>query len=120
LYLAHGAYKSWKNFDTNIPSTETETQQSLLKAALINPNPYIYWTLVIGPILLAGWREIPVYGLGFIAGFYATMIFSLITMILVFGTARQLEPKVNRTLLGFSALALLCFGLFQLWKGMIS
>ena len=123
LYLAHGAYKSWKNFDTNIPSTETGTQRSVFKAALINllnPNPYLYWTLVTGPVLLAGWRESPVLGLGLIAGFYATMILSLITMILVFGTARQLEPKVNRTLLGFSALALLCFGLFQLWKGMIS
>src|SRR6266498_1014647 len=80
LYLAYGAYKSWRNFDTNIPSTETGTQRSVFKAALINllnPNPYLYWTLVTGPVLLAGWRESPVLGLGFIAGFYATMILSL-------------------------------------------
>ena len=59
LYLAHSAYKSWKNFDPNLASAETGTQQSVLKAALINmlnPNPYIFWSLVTGPILLAGWR----------------------------------------------------------------
>ena len=122
LYLAYGAYKSWKNFDPDIPYVETEKQQSVLKAALINtlnPGPYIFWSLVTGPILLAGWRETPLYGVGFIGGFYVTMILGLAAIILVFGTARQLGPKVNRALLGFSAVALFCFGLYQLWLGIM-
>ena len=104
------------------PLPETGTQQSVLKAALINmlnPNPYIFWSLVTGPILLAGWRETPVHGLGFLLGFYLTMILGFCVIIIVFGSARQLGPKVNRALLGVSAIALVCFGLFQLWKGMI-
>ncbi len=120
LYLAYSAYRSWKAFDPNSVSAETGTQQSVLKAALINmlnPNPYIFWSLVTGPILLAGWRETPVHGLGFIAGFYGTMILSLCTIILIFGSARQLGPKVNRVLLGASAVALFGFGLYQLWLG---
>ena len=120
LYLAYGAYKSWKNFIPNIPSIETGIQQSVIKAALINvlnPNPYIYWTLVTGPILLTGWRETPVNGVGFLVGFYLSIIFSLSTIILVFGTARQFGPKVNRALLGVSAIALFGFGLIQLWLG---
>ena len=123
LYLAYGAYKSWQNFDLTIPSKETGTQQNVLKAALINtlnPNPYIFWSLVTGPILLAGWHKTPVYGLAFVAGFYITMILSLMVIVLVFGTARQLGPKVNRALLGISAIALFCFGLYQLWLGIIS
>src|SRR6185436_7128636 len=36
LYLAYGAYRSWKNFDLNISSSQAEAQQSLLKAALVN------------------------------------------------------------------------------------
>jgi threonine/homoserine/homoserine lactone efflux protein len=122
LYLAYGAYESWKHFDPDIPSTETGIQQSVFKAALINmlnPNPYFYWTLVTGPILLAGWRETPINGLGFLAGFYVTMILSLGTTIIVFGSARQLGPGVNRALLGISAFALFCSGLIQLWKGMM-
>ena len=120
LYLAYGAYQTWKNFDSGIPTLESGTQKSILKAALVNilnPSPYIFWTLVTGPILLAGWRETPSHGLGFIAGFYLTMILSLVTIILLFGTARQLGPKINRALLGISAIALLCFGFYQLWLG---
>jgi threonine/homoserine/homoserine lactone efflux protein len=122
LYLAYGAYQSWKNFDPNISSIESGTQRGILKAAfvnILNPNPYIFWTLVTGPILLAGWRETPIHGVGFIAGFYLTMILSLVTIILLFGTARQLGPRVNRVLLGISAIALFCFGLYQLWLGTI-
>src|SRR5215207_7362837 len=120
LYLAYGAYRSWKTFDPTIPQTETATQQSVLRAALINmlsPGPYIFWTLVTGRILLAGWRESPLYGIGFISGFYLAMILSLAVIIFIFGTARQLGPKVNRALLGVSAVALFCFGLVQLWLG---
>ena len=120
LYLAHGAYRTWRNFDSAIPDIERESQQSILKAALINtlnPNPYIFWSLVTGPILVTGWRETPVYGVGFIAGFYITMIIGFSAIIIVFGSARQLGPKINRALLGISAIALFCFGLIQLWLG---
>ena len=120
LYLAYGAYQTWKNFDLNIPSVESGTQQNILKAALVNilnPSPYIFWTLVTGPILLAGWRKTPAYGLGFMVGFYVTFILSLIAIILLFSTARQLGPKTNRILLGISAIALLFFGIYQLWLG---
>ena len=120
LYLAYGTYNSWKNFDSRLPSLETGTQQSILKAALMNalsPGPYIFWTLVTGPILLKGWRETPVNGIGFLMGFYVTLVSSLAAIILIFGTAAKLGPKFNRMLLGISAIALTCFGLYQLWLG---
>ena len=120
LYLAYGAYKSWRNFDSQTQQVESGTRQSVLKAALmntLNPNPYIFWTLVTGPILLAGLRERPVNGMGFLAGFYATMISCLAVIIFAFGTAARLGPKVNRMLLGISAIALFGFGMYQLWLG---
>jgi len=120
IYLAYGTYNSWKNFDSRLPSLEIGTQQSILKAALMNalsPGPYIFWTLVTGPILLKGWRETPVNGIGFLIGFYVTLISSLAALILIFGTAAKLGPKFNRMLLGISAIALTCFGLYQLWLG---
>ena len=73
--------------------------------------------LVTGPILLKGWRETPVNGIGFLIGFYVTLISSLAALILIFGTAAKLGPKFNRMLLGISAIALTCFGLYQLWLG---
>ena len=122
LYLAFGAFKSWRDFDPSLPAPGAGTQQSVFKAALmnaLNPNPYIYWTLVTGPILLRGWRETPLHGVGFLAGFYVTIVLSLMGIILVFGTAQRFGPKVNRALLGVSAAALLCFGAYQLWLGAV-
>ncbi|MBI3162794.1 MAG: LysE family transporter [Chloroflexi bacterium] len=120
LYLSYGACKSWVNFDPLLSAPESGTQQSVLKAALMNalsPGPYIFWTLVTGPILLRGWRETPIYGIGFLAGFYVTIVGSLAAIILVFGTAARMGPKFNRALLGISAVALFVFGLYQLWLG---
>lgn len=122
LYLAYGTYKSWRTFDSQTPQIESTEQQSVLKAALMNalsPGPYIFWTLVTGPILLKGWGETPFNGIGFLIGFYVTLISSLAAIILVFGTAAKLGPKFNRILLGISAIALFCFGLYQLWLGII-
>lgn len=123
LYLAYGVYKSWKNFDPDLPDIETKTQQGIFKAAMINtlnPNPYIFWSLVTGPILVNGWRETPLYGVVFITGFYVTMILGFSALILVFGSARKLGARVNHALLGISAVALFCFGLYQVWMGIIN
>jgi hypothetical protein len=46
------------------------------------------------------------------------MIGALILLIVLFGAARQLGPRVNRALIGLSALALLGFGVYQLWQGL--
>lgn len=122
LYLAYGTFNSWKKFDAQASQLESTGGQSVLKAALMNalsPNPYIFWTLVTGPVLLKGWRETPVNGIGFLAGFYTTMVGSLAGIILVFGIASRLGPKVNKILLAVSALALFCFGLYQLWLGIM-
>jgi len=122
LYLAWGAFKAWRAFDADAPLEANPSQQGLFKATLMNmvsPGPYIFWSLVTGPILLEGWRETPALGIGFLTGFYTAMIASLATLILLFGLAKHLGPKVNRILLGLSAIALIGFGLYQLWRGIL-
>jgi len=120
LYLAYGAYKSWKNFTSRTQNAEAGIQQSVLKTALVNvlsPGPYIFWSLITGPILIAGWRETPIFGITFLLGFYSTFILLLMLIIVVFGAMHNLGEKVQRALLGISALALFCFGLYQIWLG---
>jgi threonine/homoserine/homoserine lactone efflux protein len=122
LYLAANAFTGWRNFDATRVMSAQPDQQSLFKAAMMNvlsPGPYIYWSLVTGPILLKGWREAPANGVGFLAGFYVAMVTSLGGIILLFAAARRLGPRVNRALLGISAMALACFGLYQLWLGIL-
>jgi threonine/homoserine/homoserine lactone efflux protein len=121
LYLAYGAFVAWRNFDEMGVATHSPSRQSAIRAAMMNalsPGPYLYWSLVTGPILLAGWRQAPVNGVGFLISFYATIVLSLIAIIVVFGTARRLGPKFNRVLVGVSAIALAGFGLYQLWLGL--
>ena len=120
LYLSYGAYKLWGNFEAQLSIPESGAQQSLLKAALVNmlaPGAYIFWSLVTGPILVAGWRETPVFGITFILGFYITFVLCLMLIIFIFGTMQNLGQKVRRALIGVSAMALLGFGLYQVWLG---
>jgi hypothetical protein len=72
----------------------------------------------MGPLLLKGWRETPAHGIILLAGFYGVMVLSLICIIILFATARRLGPRVNRVLVGLSALALAAFGCYQLWAGL--
>ena len=121
LYLAYGSYKSWRNFDETLAHPELSGQQTIFKAAMTNalsPGAYLFWMFVTGPILVQGWRETPVNGLGLLIGFYATFILSLIVMIVVFGAASKLGPKLNHTLLGISCIVLFGFGFYQLWLGL--
>lgn len=121
LYLAVNAFIGWRNFGiADVVAAIPSKQRSLFRAAIMNvlsPGPYIYWSLVTGPILLAGWREAPANGISFLVGFYVAMILSLAGIIILFGTARHLGPKVNRAMLGMSVIALACFGFYQLWLG---
>jgi threonine/homoserine/homoserine lactone efflux protein len=120
LYLAINAFIGWRNLETARVVAPPSSQQSLVRAAVMNvlsPGPYIYWSLVTGPILLAGWRQAPANGIGFLAGFYLAMILTSAGIIVLFGAARHLGPKVNRAMLGMSVVALACFGFYQLWRG---
>jgi threonine/homoserine/homoserine lactone efflux protein len=122
LYLAYNAFVAWRGFHSAALHTAQPSRYSLLRAATMNavsPGPYLFWGLVTGPILLAGWREAPAAGIGFLLGFYVTMVTTIAAIVLVFGTARQLGPKITRIMLGVSTLALLGFGVYQLWQGIL-
>jgi threonine/homoserine/homoserine lactone efflux protein len=119
LYLAYGTYKTWKNFDENKPPAESKID-GLPKAVVMNflsPGPYIFWSLITGPILVQAWRETPTYAISFLAGFYLCFTLSSMGIIIIFSTAAKIGPKVNRAMLGISAIALFFFGLYQLWQG---
>ncbi len=121
LYLAYGAFQSWRRGSDAI-QTGSDARQSVWKAAFMNalsPGPYIFWTLVIGPILVAGWRESPLYGAGFLAGFYLTLVLTLVGIIVVFGLAARCGPRVNHAMLGISSLVLFLFGLFPIFKAIL-
>lgn len=119
LYLAYNAFCAFRKVALPEPVSMVR-RQNIFEAALMNalsPGPYIFWATITGPILLAGWRESAGYGLSFLLGFYGMLVGGLVAFIVLFALAKGLDPRISRLLSGFSAVALLGFGLFQLWQG---
>jgi threonine/homoserine/homoserine lactone efflux protein len=120
LYLSYGTFKAWRNFRATLTVPAESPGMNLLRAALVNvlnPNPYLSWMLVMGPLLMKGWRESPGHGIALVVGFYGTIVLGGAAIVVLFSTARALGPRVNRTLLGLSAIGLALLGLYQLWQG---
>ena len=87
-----------------------------MEAALVNilnPNPYLGWTLVLGPAVVAAWHEAPSSGVAVVAAFYATMVTMLAVLIIGFGSVRFFGPKLQRNLVLASALVLAGLGIYQ-------
>ena len=123
LYLAFGTFKTWREFGSKPSIPADSGRMNLLKAALVNvlnPNPYLGWMLVMGPLLMKGWREAPVYGIALVTGFYGTIVLGGVAIVMVFSTARELGPRLNRALLGISTIGLALLALYQLWQGTAS
>ena len=120
LFLAYRAFKSFREYTLDQTALMESGRQSLLKAVavnLANPNPYVFWSLVAGPLLLKGWREAAVNGIAMVSGFYATIVLTSAAIVLLAAGVGRLFPRVNRILLGVSVIALAFFGLYQLWLG---
>jgi threonine/homoserine/homoserine lactone efflux protein len=122
LYLAWGAFKAWKDFTSEIESARQVRSQSLLRAALMNalsPGPYLFWSLVIGPLIVTAWRQNPYNALTIAVCFYIAMIGINALIITLIGLAARFGDHARRAMLGISVVALTAFGVYQLWQGVI-
>ena len=120
LYLAIGAYRTWRKDDAQ-STPRPSSRQTLAKAVLVNflnPNPYLGWSFVTGPLLLKGWRESPGNAIALLAGFYFTIVAGNVAIVMLFILARNLGARVRRILIGISVVALACFGGYELWMGL--
>ena len=118
LYLAWSSFQQWRAFDEN--ATEEAKEQNLWKAATMNfisPGPYIFWSLVSGPIFLKGLSESTSRGIGFMVAFYGTMIGLNVGLIFILGLASQFGGRIRRGMLFVATIALFFFGFYQLWLG---
>jgi len=120
IYLAVNSFLSFKKYNFNPVMLKQPAHKNLLKAAfinLLNPNPYLMWSLVLGPLLLRGWHESPSHGIAMLIGFYCTIVLGVAFLIVLFSTLRQLGPRITRIFLALAVLALAGFGLYQLYLG---
>lgn len=116
LYLAFKAYQAWRTFDDHMESAVSGST-TFFKGVFINvlnPNAYIGWGLVMGPMLMKGWCESPVNGIVLLVAFYGSMVIYSFGLVVLFATARNFGPRVTRVSILISAIALAVFGTYQL------
>jgi len=120
FYLAYGAFRTWQSLDPRKMPDTTDGQSTLVQAALVNflnPNPWLGWSLVMGPLFLAAYRQTPAHGVALVAGFYGVMVLSLAGIISLFAYARSLGPRVIKGSMLLSVATLTGFAFYQLWMG---
>ena len=117
LYFAWNGYRQWNQPMMENANQDGSTPRTLLQAAtvnLLNPNPYLAWRLVLGPAILAAWRQAPANAVALILAFYITMVAVLAATIVLLGTTRFLGPRGRRGLLLVSAITLAALGVYQI------
>jgi len=129
LYLAWSLLKQWrrdtsqqdKQLTVNVEGAQPIGWRGLWRAAIVNwlnPNPYLFWTLVGGPALIAALNQSVAHGVAFLVGMYGVFIASMLIIVAVFHFTRHLGPRVVRGLLLISIVVLAIFGVLLLTRGL--
>jgi threonine/homoserine/homoserine lactone efflux protein len=110
LYFAGVGFRQWRRREVAAsggPAPRTMVEAALVN--LLNPNPYLGWSLVLGPTLVAAWRESAVDAFAFVASFYGTMCGTMAAFVLLVGATGVIAPAARRALalIGAALLALL-------------
>ena len=119
LFFAWNAFRNWRE-DQLVDFGESEsTPKTVFQAALINllnPNPYLGWSLVMGPAVVAAWAKSPGTAVSLLLAFYITMIITSMVMIYLMGRALLLGPGARKVMNLISALLLVGLGLYFLFQ----
>jgi threonine/homoserine/homoserine lactone efflux protein len=117
ISLAGGSLRRWHQNPDAAPEQTDQAPRTIFQAALVNllnPNPYLAWSLVLGPAVLEAWSEGSIYALALLLAFYGVMIGTSLVLIRLMGTASALGPASRRRLLLISGLLLAGLGLYYL------
>ena len=118
LYLAAGALSAHWNQDGG--EAEPAKPSNFRNAMLMNflsPGAYIFWGTVTGPMFLKAWSHSAFQAMGFVGGFYATLIGGFVAFVVVSHAALSVNRKAGRVCSIVAAAVLLGFGVWQIWKG---
>ncbi len=122
IYLAWSGLSRLKKKNESVQEKEGVIPGTLLKAVwvnLLNPNPYLGWSLVMGPLCIKAWGENPINALLLISSFYITMVTVLAGTIILFGTTSFINEKNKHKLMTVSFILLGIIGIFQLVKSVV-
>jgi threonine/homoserine/homoserine lactone efflux protein len=117
------AYKSFTLKESSL-RLEKEEPKSLRKAILVNftnPNPYLFWLTICGPLLVKSYNESGFLApIAFLVSFYALLIGIKMTFAFIAGKTHQaLNPKKLVRLNQILAIVLVVYACLFLKEGMM-
>jgi threonine/homoserine/homoserine lactone efflux protein len=121
LYFAVKTFFEWRRMRLGTPSTAHSSPRTLSQAVivnLLNPGPYLGWSLILGPLALEAWAESPVSAVALVVSFYSVMLFSLGLFIVLAGTTRFLSSRGRQGLVLASSFALAGIAIYSLWSSL--
>ncbi len=117
LYFAARAFFEWRSAAIGTVGEGPSAPRTLLQAVavnIVNPGPYLGWSLILGPLAIQEWAHEPQNAVALIVSFYVVMVFCLAAFILIVGTTTLLGSRGKRFLLFASAVALAGLGVYSL------
>ena len=121
LYFAAKTFLEWRGAREGSVHEAQSSPRTLLQAVavnIINPGPYLGWSLILGPLTLEAWAESPAHAFALVGSFYVVMVLSLSLFILLLGTTSFLGPRGRRSLLLASSFALAGIAIYSLWPAL--
>jgi threonine/homoserine/homoserine lactone efflux protein len=116
LWIAWGA---WKQLRSGVeievgdsPKSESSSKQILLTAiamGALNPNPYLFWATINGPLLKQALDISPWAAIGMLLGFYGCFLGGMALMVLAFDRLGSINQNLSRYVLIASIALLLWF-----------
>lgn len=122
LYFAVKTFLEWHRIRIGTPPATHSSPQTLSQAVmvnLVNPGPYLGWSLILGPLILESWVEKPANAVALVVSFYSVMVFSLSLFIMLVGTTSLLGSRGRQGLLLASSLVLAGIAFYSLWSSLI-
>lgn len=120
FYFAFRTFQQWYRHDSGPAIRVDKVPRTVLEAAMVNflnPNPWLGWTLILGPVVISAWQEAPSSGVAVVASFYLTMVVTLALVIYAFGSMRLLDARWQRALLLISGVILAALSAYQFVVG---
>jgi len=123
LYLAWGLWGQIRRGEIGAPAEgaapDARTPWAALRKAIVinamGPGPWLFWSTVMGPLVVSSWRDSPAHGIAVVVGFYGVFLLTMAVQVILFHQARRLGPKAIRVGLWIGLAAMILFAL-SLWR----
>jgi len=122
MYFAVKTFLEWRRTGSGDEAAPQSSPRTLLQAVgvnLVNPGPYLGWSLILGPLVLEAWSTAPLNAIALVVSFYVVMVASLALFILLLGTTSYLGPRGRRGLLLASSVALALIAVYSFWSALV-